>query len=263
MKTKFYALLLLLTLSGGAHAASLSDTAQAAVLSKKIIAAYTAEDYAVAQKLFMEYDQLDAAMPPSLMLVRVRVLYHTEEFVAAYQILGDYLNTAPSDSPDYDTALEMYVALEAKPVVAEATAIANKFTPKCETPTSEGDEACWLKIANHNNCYIVNEYPRWTESVTWSGQCKIGVPEGHGEEVWQWADGGESAYIGAYVNGKRNGQWELRRANGNVHIGPYVDGRQHGRWEGRLANGNKKCWDYSNGLLVGDWLVGDWLVRDC
>ncbi len=112
MKTKFCAFVLLLTLGGGAHAATLSDTAQAAVLSKKIIAAYAAEDYAKTQKLFMEYDQLDAAMPPPLMLVRVRFYYHISEFAAAHQLLGDYLNTTSPDSPDYDTALEMYVALD-------------------------------------------------------------------------------------------------------------------------------------------------------
>ena len=122
MKTKFYAFLLLLTLGGGAHAVTLSDTAQAAVLSKKIIAAYTAEDYATTTKLFMEYDQLDAALPLPLVLVRVRAYYHLGEVVAAYQLLGDYLNLASPDSPDYDTALDMYIALEAKPGMTETIA---------------------------------------------------------------------------------------------------------------------------------------------
>ena len=122
MKTKFCAFLLLLTLGGGAHAATLSDTAQVAMLSKKIIAAYTAEDYATTTKLFMEYDQLDAALPLPLMLVRVQAYYHLGEFVAAYPLLSDYLNLASPDSPDYDTALDMYIALEAKPGVTEAIA---------------------------------------------------------------------------------------------------------------------------------------------
>ena len=126
MKTKFCAFLLLLTLGGGAHAATLSDTAQAAVLSKKIIAAYTAEDYATTTKLFMEYDQLDAALPLPLMLVRVRAYYHLGEFGAAYQLLGDYLNIASPDLPDYDTALDMYIALEAK-AEAEAEAEIARF----------------------------------------------------------------------------------------------------------------------------------------
>ena len=122
MKTKLYAFLLLLTFGGGAHAATLSDTVQAAVLSKQIIAAYTVEDYTKTQKLFMEYDRLDATMPPPLMLMRVRSHYNVGEFIAAYQRLVDYLNTTPPDSPDYDAALEMYVALEAKPEVARAKA---------------------------------------------------------------------------------------------------------------------------------------------
>ena len=117
MKTKLFAFLFLLTLGGGAHAATLSGTAQAAVLGKKITTAYTAEDYAKTKKLFMEYDQLDTTMPPPLMLVRARFHYDIGEFFAAYLILVDYLNIAPPDSPDYDTALEMYVGLEAKPEV--------------------------------------------------------------------------------------------------------------------------------------------------
>ena len=133
MKTKFYAFLLLLTFGGGAHAATLSDTVQAAVLSKQIIAAYTVEDYTKTQKLFMEYDRLDATMPPPLMLVRVRSHYNVGEFIAAYQRLVDYLNTTPPDSPDYDAALEMYVALEAKPEVARAKAKAEaKLEAKLE-----------------------------------------------------------------------------------------------------------------------------------
>ena len=122
MKTKLCAFLFLLALGGGAHAATLSGTAQAAVLGKKIIAAYTAEDYTKTKKLFMEYDQLDTTMPPPLMLVRARFHYDIGEFVAAYQILVDYLNIAPPDSPDYDTALEMYVGLDAKPEVTAAAA---------------------------------------------------------------------------------------------------------------------------------------------
>ena len=138
MKTKFCAFLLLLTLGGGAHAATLSDTAQAAVLSKKIIAAYTAEDYATTTKLFMEYDQLDAALPLPLVLVRVRAYYHLGEFFAAYQLLGDYLNLAAPDSPDYDTALDMYIALEAKPEVTEKVA---KAKAKVEAETKAKTEA--------------------------------------------------------------------------------------------------------------------------
>ncbi len=262
MKTKFYALLLLLTLSGGAQAASLSDTAQAAVLSKKIIAAYTAENYAVAQKLFMDYDQLDAAMPPPLMLVRVRVLYHTEEFLAAYQILGDYLNTAPSDSPDYDTALEMYVALEAKPglaeaVAAEAAAAIAKLTPKCKTSTPRG-VMCWLKIANHDNCYIWGWRVQLSTPVTWSGQCKMGITDGHGEEVWQRGEGRSYTNVGAYVDGKKHGQWEEQsRSTDQVWTGPYVDGKKHGHWEIRWPDGTVHFGPYVDGKRHGRWEWSD------
>ena len=145
MKTKLYAFLLLLTFGGGAHAATLSDTVQAAVLSKQIIAAYTVEDYTKTQKLFMEYDRLDATMPPPLMLVRVRSHYNVGEFIAAYQRLVDYLNTTPPDSPGYDAALEMYVALEAKPEVARAKA---KFEAKDEAKL-EAEIATFVEEKGH------------------------------------------------------------------------------------------------------------------
>ena len=146
--------------------------------------------------------------------------------------------------------LQSFVTDAKAKLAATAEAVA-KLTPKCETPTSEGDAECWLKAANQNNCYV------WTgtqsnPSFTWSGQCKMGIPDGHGEVVWR-NDDGEGTHIGTYVDGEWNGQWEHRWANGQVHIGPYVDGKKNGQWEIRHANGTVHIGPIVDGKWHGQW----------
>ncbi len=144
--------------------------------------------------------------------------------------------------------LQSFVTDAKAKLAATAEAVA-KLTPKCETPTSEGDAGCWLKAANHNNCYV---WGTPQSSYTWSGQCKMGKPDGHGEVVWR-NDGGEGTHIGAYVDGEWNGQWEHRWPNGKVEIGPYVDGKRHGQWEERYADGTVKIGPYVDGKANGQW----------
>ena len=146
------------------------------------------------------------------------------------------------------TTLQSFVT-DAKAKLAATAEAVEKLTPKCETPTSEGDAGCWLKAANHNNCYV---WGTPQSSYTWSGQCKMGKPDGHGEVVWR-NDGGEGTHIGAYVDGEWNGQWEHRWPNGKVEIGPYVDGKRHGQWEQRLASGEVQIGPYVDGKQHGQW----------
>ena len=162
------------------------------------------------------------------------------------------------------TTLQSFVTDAKAKLAATAEAVA-KLTPKCETPTSEGDEACWLKIANHDNCYIELN-PSSNLSVTWSGQCKAGVPDDHGEEVARWdGDEGGVTFIGAYMNGERHGQWELRWADGGVHIGPIVDGKRNGQWEWRYViektDWNEEQTGVSKGPYVDGKRHGRWEIR--
>ena len=128
-----------------------------------------------------------------------------------------------------------------------------KLTPKCKTPTTAGDKPCWLDVANHENCYVWIT-PASDESVTWSGRCKAGKPDGHGELMWRW-DGGERTIIGSYVDGKKNGQWEDRFASDFVSIGPYVNDTKHGQWEVRYADGTVAIGHFVGGKTNGQWEI--------
>ncbi len=60
----------------------------------------------------------------------------------------------------------------------------------------------------------------------------------NGKRHGQWVDVSNSLVtVGAYVNGKRHGRWVelfgLSRPGGVVSTGVYVDGRKHGRWKRR------------------------------
>ena len=158
---------------------------------------------------------------------------------------------------------------DAKAKLAATAEAVEKLTPKCETPTSKGDAACWLKIANHNNCYAWT-LPIPNMSATWSGKCKAGTPDGHGEEVWRADVLDEEArrvlqldgsgiytvtHTGSYVDGNRNGQWEKRWPDGvyagDLTIDHYVDGKKHGTEKGWDKDGNLLyvC-NHSNGEKV-------------
>ena len=128
-----------------------------------------------------------------------------------------------------------------------------KFTP-CKMPTTAGDKSCWLKVANKEDCYAWTNLLVSDMSATWSGRCKAGKLDGHGELMLRW-DGGESTSIGSFVDGKPNGQWEDRYANGTVSTGPYVDDKRHGRWEERKADGTVTIAHYVDGKRHGQWEI--------
>ena len=134
-----------------------------------------------------------------------------------------------------------------------------ELTPKCETPTVKGDPACWLKAENHDNCYIWNGYVNNEETVTWSGQCRAGKPDGRGKETWENVAGGFTdtyIYIGSYMDGKKHGQWKERRERDNgywqEHSGPYVNGKRHGEWvEEDMVK--RDTGPYADGKRHGEW----------
>ena len=130
-------------------------------------------------------------------------------------------------------------------------------TPKCELPTVHGDPPCWMKIANHANCYIWNFSPSNEETVAWSGRCRAGKPNGRGKETWERRhseDMETKANIGSYVNGERDGQWTIRDVPGTgSHNGPYVDGKRHGKWVERVKGVYFKYGHYVDGKKHGQW----------
>lgn len=134
-----------------------------------------------------------------------------------------------------------------------------KLMPKCNEPTAEGDQACWMKVSNRDNCYVWDSEPETNQSISWSGVCKAGVAHGQGEEVWQWDGeygGGQATASGSYVNGKASGQWKAQFADGTIMTGPYVNGKASGLWEVQFADGNVAI-----GAVVDDKEHGKWEIR--
>ena len=131
-----------------------------------------------------------------------------------------------------------------------------ELTPKCETPTLEGDPSCWLKVEEHDNCYIWIDLVFEEHTVTWSGQCQAGKAQGRGKETWKsggGADTGTVNGIGSYLNGKRDGRWKIRWSRGAVDTGPYVDGKRHGQWKLLWSDGTMQTGPYVDGKRHGQW----------
>lgn len=99
--------------------------------------------------------------------------------------------------------------------------------PKCPTPTVKGGPACWIEVENQPGCFLWNNSPKSDETVTWSGSCSGGLPDGHGTMRWRFADG-ESSGTGRHVNGKMNGVWVNKQPDGTTWTATWVDGEIHG-----------------------------------
>ena len=141
---------------------------------------------------------------------------------------------------------------------AEESAIA-KLMPKCNELTEDDLAGCWFNVANRPGCY------RWAgplidhDSFEWSGQCKNGMADGHGEEIWRsWNTWGDLVFtsigVGLHMDGKRHGHWVERVFAAKevdeawINEGPYKDGKKHGHWVSRFADSTvivREC--YENG----------------
>ena len=125
-------------------------------------------------------------------------------------------------------------------ILAAIPAIAEQ-EPKCPTHTEKGDPACWMEVENKPGCFIWDPSPATDETVTWSGSCSGGFPDGHGTQTWIYDDG-TSTSTGRYVDGKKNGVWRIEYSNGNSEKGPYVDGKRNGEWVEKYPSGT---WVYN------------------
>ncbi len=128
-------------------------------------------------------------------------------------------------------------------------------SPKCRVPTVKGDAVCWLKVENHQDCYVWSEISGTKETYIWSGKCKAGKVDGYGKEIWKYNEDQQETAVGTYVNGKPHGEWELRWSNGRMSKGPYVNGKRHGEWELRGPDGLMNKGPYVNGKQHGEWEV--------
>ena len=120
------------------------------------------------------------------------------------------------------------------------------FVPerKCKD-LPEGAKYCWLEISNQPGCWLLNGLNILGETVTWSGECKGGLAQGQGKEVFTTDEWQESS--GTYVDGKRHGHWTEHYENGIVAEGPYVDDKRHGQWTWHYESGTVEKGPYVDG----------------
>ncbi len=119
---------------------------------------------------------------------------------------------------------------------------------------------CWMQVSNQPGCYLWSGSLGRNSSVEWSGECLEGLAEGIGDLRWAWEDDqGEpnsENSNGRMAEGKHEGPWVVRFANGTVAEGPFVEGERHGHWVVRFADG--RVWE---GPFVEGERHGRWVLR--
>lgn len=143
---------------------------------------------------------------------------------------------------------------------APAAAAAQDFDPGDDSCDGKPEgSACWMEIANHPQCYLWSPGLRLTQSVTWSGGCRVGLADGRGTATWtteidEWI----LFERGVMLGGHRRGQWvevAVTGVDGEVTLskGPYgADGERTGNWIRRWSDS-----EVGEGLFVdGVWQGG-------
>ena len=117
--------------------------------------------------------------------------------------------------------------------------------------------ACWMELENQPGCYVWNSYLSVNETATWSVECASGLAEGTGKLTWVWGSDLEDnlTATGQLQQGKRQGSWVNRYADGTVYEGPYVDDKRHGQWVERDADGDVREGSYVDGKQHGQWVT--------
>jgi hypothetical protein len=116
--------------------------------------------------------------------------------------------------------------------------------------------ACWKEFDNRPGCFFWNPVLGKDETVTWVGECKDGIAQGHGTLTFVWDGDHRAVDEGMLIDGKQQGRWILRVGNGDVEEGLYKDGKRAGRWVIHWADGS-----VGEGAMIGDDMEGEWVVR--
>ena len=113
---------------------------------------------------------------------------------------------------------------------------------------------CWMELSEQPGCHLWNSGFVLSATVTWTGECVGSVAHGTGTISWVW-DGNRLTQTGRLVDGKMNGHWVIRYANGNVGEGPMVNGERNGHWVWRYPDGYFAEGPYVDGLFNGRWII--------
>ena len=137
------------------------------------------------------------------------------------------------------------------PVVGAPGAADPPFAGAGETCAGQpvGSE-CWMEVANQPGCHLWNPGLAAGATVAWNGSCSRGYAQGTGTVLWRY-DEGRQTWDGAYVDGKRLGNWVVQEADGDIREGSYVNGQAQGTWTWWFTNGNVKETPFVNGEANG------------
>lgn len=161
----------------------------------------------------------------------------------AVQFATRYLETFGREGEHYSDALELLAAAQAE------TFHSGRM---CEGKSV--GSSCWLKLSSHPSCYVWNSSLQEAKNDSWSGECQDGLAQGEGTLTGE-AVGDKMETTGYMVDGKRQGRWTVRHANGAVLEGPYLDGKRHGRWTVRSLDGIVAEVPYVDGKQRGQWTI--------
>ena len=160
-----------------------------------------------------------------------------------------YLQIRGREAEHYKEALDLINRAEGEQARAEA-GIENRCSGKPK------GTACWKEVTGQPDCYVWDDYLITDQTVTWTGKCTGERAQGTGTLKWVWVGGKKTLEsTGSLQDGKRQGLWVLRFANGGVSEGPYVEGKRHGDWVFRLADGGVQEGPYVEGKKHGPWVL--------
>ena len=153
------------------------------------------------------------------------VVFHSDEppQFARWSMDYEFAASPPAGGAGSETARQTTGA------PSEPARAGRRFQPEETCAGKEVGSSCWMELENQPGCYLWNGGLAENATVTWSGDCSAGLAQGTGSRTWSYTrdDGKPFSYTstGELRDGKENGHWTLRFADGDVHEGPYVDGK--------------------------------------
>ena len=130
--------------------------------------------------------------------------------------------------------------------------------PSCED-AAEGAK-CWKEVSSRPGCYVWDNGPAKSQTVSWSGECRGDKVEGRGILIRYGVSIAEIRYEGEWREGKLQGHGTRTTSRGDRYEGGWRDGEKHGQgtwiWpDGQRYAGNWRN-DERNGQGTHAWPDG-------
>ncbi len=113
-----------------------------------------------------------------------------------------------------------------------------------------------------SGCATTNPIPRVGESIRWTGGCSNGLLSGPGTLLWLRDGRARERNEGTFVDGEMDGQASTQFSDGTLVIGQYRRGVRNGEFVIRRPNGNNIRAVYADGQLISERRLSDSEIRD-